>query len=81
MINFIICYIEKIEKYFEKYIFIIYVYTQFSCYIFNNWFLNFREKLCIWDSIKFVNQIWSLYNAKFYYLKQTSFIKRILYFI
>lgn len=55
-------YIKKIEKY----IFLIYVYVNFSQCLLNNYCINFQISFSPWNSIKFVNQNWNVYNTKFY---------------
>lgn len=66
MNNFILFYIEKTEQYFHEYIFKIYVYTKYVSYLLFNYFLLIQDSFYVWNSIKFVNQIWFSYNSKVY---------------
>jgi len=69
MINTFFYYIEKIEGYLDKYIFLVYIYVKFSYYLVNIYFMNLKVNFYPWNSIKFVNQTWNTYNSKFYNFK------------
>ena len=43
ILNSILFYIEKIEKYFHEDIFKIYVYTKFALYMLSNYFLKIQD--------------------------------------
>ena len=72
ILNSILFYIEKIEKYFHEDIFKIYVYTKFASYLLSNYFLKIQDYFYVWNSIKFVNQIWFSYNIKVYAHKDSD---------
>lgn len=74
MINTFFYYIEKIEEYFDKYIFLIYIYVKFSNYLVNIHFMNLKVNFYSWNSIKFVNQTWNTYNTKFYNFKSYNIL-------
>jgi len=65
-------YIEKVEGYLDKYIFLVYVYVKFNKYLISNYLLNFKFNIYPWNSIKFVTQNWNTYNNKFYSVKYSS---------
>lgn len=43
MSKFILHYIEKIDEYFHEYYFKFYVYTKFTAYLLNNYFLKIQD--------------------------------------
>lgn len=72
MINLFINYIEKIEEYLDKYIFLIHIYVKFNYFLISNYIINLQNKFYVWNSTKFVSQTWNTYNSKIYNFKSDS---------